>query len=372
MMRRLLVSGGGTGGHVYPLLAVLEALHEADGQVAVLYLGRAHSVEERIATGHGVEFHAVPTGAVVGRAPWRIAANLGQVALGVRRSLQEMSRFRPEAVLVTGGYVSVPAAVAAWLARRPLVVCLPDMEPGLAVRLLARLADRVTVSFDEVRGTLPARKVVVTGYPVRAAFQDGDRAAAREHLGVGADERMLVVLGGSSGARHINEAVLDVLPRLLDLAVVYHITGPLDYERVLAAWQGLDTCVRGRYRIYSYVEKDMAGLLWAADLVIARAGAATLGEFPAAGVPSLLVPGGFAGGHQTVNATYLRDRGAAVILEDAALPGRLLPTVRELLEDSQRLADMASAARRLARPGACRAIVATLERAAEAGHSNGR
>lgn len=365
-MRRLLVAGGGTGGHVYPLLAVLETLAEErrEPSVEVLYLGRSGSVEEGLARQRGLAFAPVNADQVVGQAPWRVLANLGKVAAGVRQARRAIHRFAPDALLVTGGYVSVPAALAGWLARRPVVVCLPDMEPGLAVRLLSRLAARVTVSFPEVARTLPRSKVAVTGYPVRPAMVHGERIGARRRLGIGPGEPVLVVLGGSSGARNINDAVLASLPGLLSVARVFHLTGRRDFERVQAAAQELDTCARERYRIYSYVEDEMPDLLWSADLVVARAGAATLGEFPAVGVPSILVPGTFAGGHQSQNATYLCDRGAALVIEDAELREQLLPVVRELLQSPARLAAMAVAARRLARPQACQAIIAELERAA--------
>lgn len=363
-MRRLVVAGGGTGGHVTPLLAVLEALQDSPDRVDVRYLGSGQSIEERLAQQHGVPFTPIPVGAVRGLAPWQVLANLGRTTAGVYSAWRELRRFRPDAVLVTGGYVSVPVAMGARLARTPVVVCLPDMEPGLAVRLLARLAATVTVSFDEVKETLPAGKAVATGYPVRRAFLRNDRARARQRLGIAEGEKVLVVLGGSRGARSLNEAVMHALPSLLELARVCHITGTTDFERVQARRQQLGTCVTERYDIYSYVDNEMADLLWAADLVLARAGASTLGEFPLVGVPSILVPYPYAGGHQTLNATYLQDRGAAVIVEDGELQDRLLPVVRTLLEDPQRLAAMAEAARRLARPQASRAIVAELERAA--------
>lgn len=359
-MRRLLVGGGGTGGHVYPLLAVLEVVREAEGAPDVLYLGRSNSLEQRLAEQHGVPFAAISAGGVRGMAPWRALANLVRVSAGVGAALGEIRRFDPDVVLVTGGYVSVPVGLAARLVGVPVVVLLPDMEPGLAVRLLARLATRVTISCEEVERWFPRGKAVVTGYPVRQMLVRGSREEARRRLGLSPDERMLLVLGGSTGARNINSAVLGALPELLGLARVYHVTGALDYERVRSRWQALDACVQGRYRIYSYVEKELADLLWAADLVVARAGAATLGEFPVAGLPSILVPGTYAGGHQMRNATYLKDRGAAVVVEDGELTERLLPTVRALLEDAPRLAEMASAARRLARPQACQDIAGVL------------
>ncbi len=363
-MKRLLVAGGGTGGHVYPLLAVLEAL-PPDRQVEVCYLGRGDSIEERLARSKGLEFYAIPAGGVRSMGLRRAVANLVRLAVGFGRALGQVRRFQPDVALVTGGYVSVPAALAAWLNRRPVVVCLPDMEPGLAVRALSRLAAAVTVTCEEVSGRLPAGKAVVTGYPVRAALVQGDRGKARARLGLAADEPVVLIFGGSSGARAINEATLGALDGLLQLAKVYHITGPLDYERVQAVWKGLGTCARTRYMIYSYVEEMMPDLLWAADLVVARAGAATLGEFPVVGVPAVLVPGSFGGGHQEPNASYMRDRGAAVIIEDAELPQRLSTTVQQLMEDGERRARMAAASRALARPQAAAAIVTELQRAAD-------
>ena len=363
-MRRLLVAGGGTGGHVYPLLAVLEALREADASVQVLYLGGSGGLEERLTGQHGVPFRGIPAGGLRGLGPRQTVTNVGKLTRGALQALGEVRRFRPDVLLVTGGYVSVPAAVAGWLLRRPVVVCLPDVAPGLAVRLLARLAVAVTVSFEEVTATLPAGKTVVTGYPLRPSFVRGDRATARQRLGVAPRERMLVVFGGSRGARSINDAVLDSLPGLLELGRVFHISGSNDYERVRRLAMGRDTCVDGRYRLYSYADHEMADLLWAADLVVARAGAATLAEFPAVGVPSIVVPYPYAGGHQMLNATYLYDRGAAVIVEDGDLRTRLLPTVRELLLEPARLAAMAQAARRLAKPAASQAVVDVLRRAA--------
>ncbi|MGQ9681112.1 MAG: undecaprenyldiphospho-muramoylpentapeptide beta-N-acetylglucosaminyltransferase [Anaerolineae bacterium] len=363
-MNRLLVAGGGTGGHVYPLLAVVEALRRQEQDAQVLFLGRPASVEERLARKQGLPFSPIAAGAVRGKGPVRAAVSMLHVFTGTRAALGAIQRFGPEAVLVTGGYVSVPVALASSIAQRPLVVCLPDMEPGMAVRLLARLAQTVTVSFEEVRHLLPPGKAVVTGYPVRAAFFAGQRAEARARLGLALDGRVLVVLGGSSGARNLNNAVLAVLPDLLELGTICHITGPLDWERVRARREALDTCVREQYRIYSYVEDDMGRLLRAADLVVARAGAATLGELPAVGVPSLLVPGDFAGGHQAINARFLEQHGAAEVLADSDLSRQFLSRVRALLCDPARLAAMAEAARRLARPNACEAIVAELARVA--------
>jgi UDP-N-acetylglucosamine--N-acetylmuramyl-(pentapeptide) pyrophosphoryl-undecaprenol N-acetylglucosamine transferase len=381
---RLLVTGGGTGGHVYPALAVIEALR-ADPTVAlgpedVAWVGEQDSAEERIVTREGADgghpadihhpmaFYALRAGALRGANPINAARSAVELARGYRQARRLVRSFRPQVVLATGGYVSVPLVLAALgttsapRAGCGVLIYLPDMEPGLAVRWLSRYADRVAVSFDSVARHLSGANVVVTGYPVRRALFETQRDAAREALALPPDAAVLLVFGGSRGARAINRAVRGALPELLERAHVVHVTGYDDADRhhpcaeLDALRQGLEPAVRDRYHPYAYLYERMTDALVASDLVVARAGAATLGEFPAAGLPAVLVPYPYAGQHQHVNADYLASRGAAVIVEDADLGDRLLPVVSELLADSSRLRAMAEAARRVAVPGAAKAI----------------
>ncbi|RLC60711.1 MAG: UDP-N-acetylglucosamine--N-acetylmuramyl-(pentapeptide) pyrophosphoryl-undecaprenol N-acetylglucosamine transferase [Chloroflexota bacterium] len=241
-----------------------------------------------------------------------------------------------------------------------MLIYLPDLEPGLAIRVLSRFAARVAVSFPEVARYFGAGKAVVTGYPVRAAFFAADKAAARATFALEAGMPVVTVFGGSRGARSINRALCSILDELLVRCQVIHVSGTLDADWVAERAKALPPDLRSRYRHYAYLHGEMVEALAAADLVVARAGASTLGEFPALGLPSILVPYPYAGQHQDVNADYLVQRGAAVKIADAELSAKLLPTIQALLDDRERLAEMSARARSLARPEAARRIAEEL------------
>ncbi|MBC7225908.1 MAG: undecaprenyldiphospho-muramoylpentapeptide beta-N-acetylglucosaminyltransferase [Thermoflexales bacterium] len=355
----LWIAGGGTGGHVYPGLAVLQAL-QGRGPVEVLYVGGRGSVEERLVAQAGLPFAGIPAGGVHGLAPWRAAVNLIKLARGFLEALRLGRRRRPDALFVTGGYASVPVALAAWALRVPILLYLPDIEPGLAVRFIARLATRIGVTVEDSRAFLPAHKVVVTGYPVRPEFAGIDRAAARQALGLPEGELVLLVFGGSTGARSINQAVVENLEALLEAAHVLHVTGERDWPWVESGIRSARFTGR-RYHPYPYLHGAAMGqALAAADLAVCRAGASTLGELPYFGLPAVLVPYPYAWRYQRVNAQWLASRGAAVVLEDARLKEDLVPTVRSLLGDPARLAEMRARAAALAHPDAAERLAAML------------
>lgn len=362
----MVFAGGGTGGHVYPNLAVARALEieaRAAGEaLAVLYVGVRGRVDETIVPGEGIAFRAISAGPLRVGSPLAFARNMGRLALGVLQSLSILRRFRPDVVFATGGYASVPVGVAARILRTPLVVYLPDVTPGWAVRLLSRLATKMTTTSERALEHLPRDKTTVVGYPVRAGFWDIDRTSARQRLGVAAGERLLLVTAGSLGARAINETMLAALPRLLDACVVVHVTGRDDEARARAVRDGLPEAARARYIVHGYMP-DLPAAMVAADIVVARAGASALGEMPAAGVPSILVPGEYEGWSQAPNAEYMRAAGASVVLRNAEL-SRLGETVLGLLADEERLQRMREAARALARPGAARDIALIVMEAA--------
>jgi UDP-N-acetylglucosamine--N-acetylmuramyl-(pentapeptide) pyrophosphoryl-undecaprenol N-acetylglucosamine transferase len=269
-------------------------------------------------------------------------------------------------MFATGGYASVPAALAAWALRVPILVYLPDIEPGLAVRFIARLAACVAVTVEDSRAYLPARKVVVTGYPVRTEFHGLDRAKARAALGLAPDEPVLLVMGGSRGARSINRALNGVLEQVLELAQVVHVSGELDYPWVLERREALSAMLGIRYRALPYLH-EMGLALAAADLAVCRAGASTLGELPFFGLPAVLVPYPHAWRYQQVNAEWLARQGAAVRLDDERLGEELLPTLRRLLGDPGGLASMAKRTRELARPDAATRLAEELMALAQHG-----
>ena len=359
---RVVLAGGGTGGHVYPGLAVAHALEgetKAKGEpLELLYIGVHGRVDETIVPREGIAFRAVSAGPLRVSSPVSFVANLMLLAAGVVQSVWILLRARPDAVFATGGYASVPVGVAARLLRKPLVVFLPDVTPGWAVRLLSRLATRMTTSSERALAHLPAKKTVVAGYPVRAEFWSLSRERARGRMGLPLDAKVLLVTGASLGARAINDAVIAALPRLLERCIVVHVTGAADEGRAMAARGRLGAELQTSYVVRGYMD-DMPAAMIAADLAAMRAGASTLGELPAAGLPAVLVPGEYEGWSQTPNAEYLQAAGAAVTLRNAEL-GRLADVVLELLQDDARLASMHDAARRLARPDAARDLARTM------------
>ena len=338
-------------------------------------------MEKALVERAGIPFEGVSTGQLRVLNPLKLARNLGRMAAGVRQSLAIVERFRPDVCFVTGGYVCGPVVVACWRRKIPVLIYLPDMSPGYAIRLLSKLASRVAVSFPEVArwfgGEAPAGKAVVTGYPVRSELVEAahDRSAARRSLAAalhtsfdeadGSHLPLLLIWGGSSGARVINRATWGALPQLLERAQVVHVVGTRDWPlyEAWAADNSLPAEVRHRYHPLAYLHKEMPLALAAADLSVARAGASTLGEFPVAGLPSILAP--LHSVNQMDNAQALAGRGGAVIIEDEDLASQLAPTVAQLLSEPERLRSMETALAQVAQPDAATKIAGELVKLAE-------
>jgi UDP-N-acetylglucosamine--N-acetylmuramyl-(pentapeptide) pyrophosphoryl-undecaprenol N-acetylglucosamine transferase len=240
------------------------------------------------------------------------------------------------------------------------------MEPGMAIRVLAHFANRIAVTAEPAASHFRAGQAVVTGYPVRPELFERSPVEARRRLGLDDSELpVLLIFGGSQGARSINQAMGDGIELLLRVAQVIHISGQRDAEWTQARRQSLPDKLQRRYHLYDYLHQEMVDALLAADLAVSRAGASTLGECPAAGLPSVLVPYPYAGAHQWSNARYLAEAGAAVTVADDKLASSLIPTVLDLLADDGRRAAMRQAAQSLARPDAAQRIAHQLEELVE-------
>lgn len=344
---------------------------------AVLYVGAQGEIEESLVPRAGIPLKTIPGGGLHSVGPVKMARNLVRLTRGFFQAWGIVGDFHPDVLFLTGGYASVPVALATWLRRKPIVVYLPDVEPGLAIKLLSRFATRVAVNVEASRQYFPGAsakengtvngkgkgKVIVTGYPLRSEFYEVDHPTARAHFGIRPEEKVLLVFGGSRGARTINRALGAILKPVLELAHVIHISGRLDAEECRAARAALSEKERNRYHLYEYLH-EMGQALAAADLVVARAGAGTLGEFPFFGLPAILVPYPFAWRYQKVNADYLASRGAAIRLEDQAMQKKLWPTIAALLNDQKRLERMSHNARALAQPEAADRLAILLKRLA--------
>jgi UDP-N-acetylglucosamine--N-acetylmuramyl-(pentapeptide) pyrophosphoryl-undecaprenol N-acetylglucosamine transferase len=247
--------------------------------------------------------------------------------------------------------------LASWILRIPLVLFLPDLVPGKSVAWLAPFARRIAVATEGSLPYLPAQKTIVTGYPVRAPFRKASRDVGRRRFDIPPDARVLCVFGGSQGSRSVNTAVGTALPYLLEKYWVLHVSGPDRYPEAETAAGGLSPEIGGRYRLFPYLHSmEMADALAAADLALCRSGASVLGELPATGTPAILVPLPERGVHQRENAEFLAQAGAAIVVKDDELAQRLTELVDLVLGDPNRLAGMADACRRLARPDAARDI----------------
>jgi UDP-N-acetylglucosamine--N-acetylmuramyl-(pentapeptide) pyrophosphoryl-undecaprenol N-acetylglucosamine transferase len=310
----------------------------------------------------GVAYRAIPAAGVHGVGLRTLPGNLWRLSRGYLAASRVLREFRPQVLLFTGGYVAVPLAMAARfglkVSKRPLcLVYVPDVEPGLALKTLIRFADQVAVTSEASRAFIPSRvKVTVTGYPVRSDLKPMTKAQGRSILKLQADTPTLLVLGGSRGARSINRALMAVLPQLLAEMQVVHISGQLDWAEVSANRQNLTAEQAGRYLLSPYLHEEMGAALAAADLVVSRAGASTLGEYPQYGLPAVLVPYPYAWRYQHTNAAYLVEHKAAELLPDEELSQRLLPVVLEIMHADDRRKRMGQAMYALAQPVAASRI----------------
>lgn len=375
---------------MYPALAVAGALRgqasggaerQAGRAPAVVYVGSADGMEAGlVAQESDLPFRAIPAAALRGRSPLTLLRNSATLARGTLQARRLLRELRPGAVLGTGGYVCVPLFVAARLERVPTVIYLPDVVPGLAVRFLARIATRVACNVADSLPLFRSAATVVTGYPVRHELFGQDRRAGCVAFGLDPAQPVLLVYGGSRGARSVNQAIAALLPHLLPLTQIIHVCGREGDERFLrAAADRLPEALRARYHLHPYLhshETDrgqddarptptMVRAFGAATLAVCRSGASTLAELPAAGLPAVLVPYPYV--HQDENADYLVRRGAALKVADAAMlgagqpeDGPLFTQIRRLLEQDEERMRMSERSRALGRPDAAQHLAELL------------
>jgi UDP-N-acetylglucosamine--N-acetylmuramyl-(pentapeptide) pyrophosphoryl-undecaprenol N-acetylglucosamine transferase len=312
-------------------------------------------MEQTLVERAGLTIETISAASVRGKNPIAVIGSLWALTQGYHQSRQIIRRFRPDVLFVTGGYVCVPVTLAARWAGVPVIIYLPDIEPGWAIKFLARFADRVAITAPEAQEFFEPGLTVVTGYPVQAglfSLHQAGKAAARHQLGLADDLPVLLVFGGSRGARSINRAITGQLEDYLHVSQVIHVCGTLDEPWVRARQAELPEDLRARYHLSAYLHEDKAAAFVSADLMVCRAGASVMGELPAAGLPAVLVPYPHAGAHQTLNAQYLAQHRAATILDDADLQEKLKDTVINLMADKKELEAMSQASHSLAKPDA--------------------
>ncbi len=348
---KVLICAGGTGGGIYPALAAATALQQQGlRRDDILWIGTRNEMEEKLVPRAGLNLELISGGPIVGVPPHKMVKNGMKLAWSVGKASQIIRRFKPDVMFMTGGYMAAPVTVAARLHGVPICIYLPDVEPGSSVRFSLRFAEKVGCTTEGSRQFVPKEKIIVTGYPVRPELRTAIELSKEEALAqfdLLPGRRTLFVFGGSRGARNINRALMSILPTLLAQFQVIHISGTLTWAEVEANADTLPEELRTWYRPYPYLHEEMGAAFRAADLVVARAGASMLGEGPAFGLPSVMVPLAWAWRYQKVNADFLVERGTAVQLTDEQLPEDLLPTIMDLLPNDEKLAQMGAAAKAL-------------------------
>ena len=333
---------------MYPALTVTETLR--NDAHTLLWVGSEGGMEKALVERVGLPYKAIPAAGVHGISLKKLPGNLLRLWKGYWKSRRLLKEFDPDVLLFTGGYVAIPMAAAGL--RRRSVLFVPDIEPGLALKVLARFASRIAISVEDSRRFFRQQeKIIVTGYPLREDLKKWQRPEALAYFGFDPQVRTILFLGGSSGARSINQAVSEIASQLTQNYQVIHLTGHLDWDLIQQQTRALGP----RYQAFPYLH-EVGAALACADLVVSRAGASILGEYPYFGLPAVLVPYPYAWKYQKVNADYLVDRGAALLLEDRSLKTNLLPLLTELMNEPERLAAMSAAMRALSNPDAALAI----------------
>jgi UDP-N-acetylglucosamine--N-acetylmuramyl-(pentapeptide) pyrophosphoryl-undecaprenol N-acetylglucosamine transferase len=367
---------------VYPALTVLKELGKRyelrsgvpDGsanapsqELTVLWVGGEGGVEADLVKRAGIPFKAIPAAGVHGVGVRAMPGNLSKLGRGTLTARNILLSYKPDTLFFTGGFVAIPVGLAARLfierkSRPRILLYIPDIEPGQALKTLTHMADHIAVTTEESKTYLPARKpATCTGYPVRQELMDWDRDRAFMHFGLRSDLPILLAFGGSKGARSINRALLDALPRLLQEIQVLHVSGVRDWEEIDQRQGEIPPELHDRYRVYPYLHEEMGAAMAIADLVLSRAGAAILGEYPHFGLPAILVPYPHAWRYQHTNASYLVRLGGAILVEDAQLGDKLVPEVLSLIFDRQKLAEMKRAMSSAATPDAATRIAGILK-----------
>ncbi len=322
-------------------------------------------MEAALVTRSGVPFTAIPAAGVHGVGLRALPGNLVRLARGTLAARRILADFRPDVLLFTGGYVAAPLAVAG--SAIPALVYCPDLEPGLALKFLGRFARTIAVTTPDSRQYFSANKnVVTTGYPLRPDLTGWRREQSRAHLGLTGDLPVILVTGGSKGARTINLALQAILPKLLKITQVLHLSGSADWAATQAAQASLPAPLAARYHAFEFLH-EMGAALAAADLAVSRAGASTLGEYPFFGLPAILVPYPYAWRYQKTNALYLQNHGAARLLPDERMSEHLLANIVELIGNPDQLARMRQAMLALARPQAATEIADLVRQLAQRG-----
>ncbi len=353
MALRVVIVAGGTGGHLFPGLTIARRLKEEDEDSETIFVGRKKGWEAEVVLREGFEFIAISAGGWLGKSPGTRIWTMLEVFAGLWQSFFILTRLRPQMVVGMGGYVAGPFVLVASLLRFPTIIHEQNLVPGFTNRILSRFVNEIAVSFPESSRFFPPGRVRVTGNPVRKEILKSAGSGRKSKR-----KRTLLIMGGSQGAHRLNlifAQAIDCFKDKMSAWQIVHLSGRKDYDLMVQIYEksGMDAVVHSFLRHMEEVYRET-------DLVVARAGATTVAEITACGLPAILVPYPLAARHhQEENARWLERKGAALTLREEDLTGeKLAETVLSLMSDEERLSRMAENSRSLGRPEAAKDVVA--------------
>lgn len=358
-LERVIITGGGTGGHLFPGLTVAEELKIRNPRLRLAFLGSKKGIEAREVPLHNFEFYPVSC-----TPPKGILWPLKNI-WGFAQSLGIMKKFAPQLVVGSGGYISVPPVLAAAFLKIPVVLLEQNVIPGVASKFLSRFAARVCLSFSDSAWGKEKSKFIWTGNPIRPEIFKAKKQESRKIMGINVNRKCLLITGASQGAKSINRALLKALPEWKNYPwEVIHLTGNKDFNLVNESAPALIEGGVLNYYPYAFLE-DMPSAYASADLVVSRAGATTLAEITACGLPAVLVPYPYAKAHQTANAAWLADLGGAMIIPDEKVEEELREKIAGLMNNEEILSQMAQSSLKAGRPEAVNNVIKEMEFALE-------
>lgn len=343
---RIVLTGGGTGGHIFPLVAVAEKLKESNKNIKLLYLGGKGELEKRIMTENSIEMKYVMSGKI---RRYRSLANIGDIfklPIGIIQALWHLLWYMPDVVFSKGGHTSVPVAFAAWVYAIPILTHESDSVPGLANRIIGAVSDRIAISYPHARRFFSEKKVFLTGNPIRSDISEGNKELIFNKYRLTQSKPLTLVLGGSQGSENINDAITAALSDLLKITQIIHQTGVSKYKETIkkARLSGIKEGSGGYQPVDFIASSEMKDYLAAADLVISRAGANSISDIAANAKPAILIPlASAANNHQGMNAYSLAEKGAVVVLEESNIGRNMLSKkIENILNDENTKEKLAS------------------------------
>lgn len=358
---KIVVSGGGTGGHIYPALALVKEIQKTNEDAKFLYIGSMNGLEEKLVARENISFEAIKISGFKRKISLDNVKTVTNFLKAVAKCKKMLKEFQPDVVIGTGGYVCGPVVYAAAKLKIPTIIHEQNSVPGLTNKFLSKFVDKVAICFEEAATYFPSNKVVFTGNPRASEVVGQDGMKGRLSLGLSTTKPLVTIFGGSRGAKPINDAVLNMLPNLKNKEYqVLYITGDVHFEKVISKVKEIDGLVNVKVVPFIY---NMPEVLASTDVCVSRAGATTLAELTVLGIPSILIPSPYVtNNHQVKNAESLKKQDAAkIILEPELTDEVLLETIESIILDKEKTKQMKENAMKLGVPNATTKLVEVIE-----------